>query len=55
MQIYQDIKDQGLLDNGLIHNPADIVLYTENFGADRMSDLLTNVIRRGLQRCRLAT
>ena len=50
MRIYQDIKEQGLLDNGLIHNPADIVLYTENFGADRMSDLLTNVIRRGLHR-----
>lgn len=50
MRIYQDIMNQKLLDVGIIHDPADIVLYTDNFGADRMSDLITNVIRRGLYR-----
>lgn len=48
MRIYQGIMDQGLLENGIIQAPADITLYTENFGADRMSDLITNIIRRVL-------
>lgn len=50
MGIYQDIMDQRLLDDGLIKAPADIVIIVENFGFDRMSDLVTNIIKPALYR-----
>lgn len=50
MSIYQSIMDQRLLDNGMIKKPADIAVVVENFGYDRMSDLITNIIKPALYR-----
>lgn len=50
MAVYADIINQRLLESNMIRTAADIAVVTDNFGFDRLSDLITNVIRRPLQR-----
>lgn len=47
-KIFKTISEKNLLSDGLIQNPMDVCLFIENFAEDRMSDLLTNVLRKKL-------
>lgn len=48
LNIFRQLIDQNCFCDGLILQPTDISLWTPNFGPDRMSDLLTNIIRHDL-------
>ncbi|MEN6510012.1 MAG: hypothetical protein ABFD63_14735 [Smithella sp.] len=41
-------KVSKLIRDGLIQNPMDLCLFVENFAEDRMSDLVTNILRKNL-------
>lgn len=45
---FKKVSDTHLLEDGLVQNPMDLCLFTENFAEDRMSDLITNVLRMQL-------
>lgn len=44
-EIFRNIERDGLLDEGLITSHMDLPIFVENFAEDRMSDLITNIIR----------
>lgn len=46
--IIKDMIRLGLFDYHLVKSPSDLHLLTPNFGPDRLSDLVTNVIRASL-------
>ena len=46
--IFRSIADQQLAEKDIIKKPADVAIFVRNFAEDRMSDLITNVIRRQL-------
>jgi hypothetical protein len=45
---FKKISRSHFLEDGLIQDPMDICLFVENFAEDRMSDLITNIIRKKL-------
>lgn len=46
--IFKDILNRNLLNNNLIKKPMDLCVFVHNFAEDRMSDLITNILRRKL-------
>lgn len=48
LDIFKQISNKKFLTNGLIQNPKDLCLFVENFAEDRMSDLVTNILRKQL-------
>lgn len=47
-EVFDEIERKLLIQNELIKNPMDIFLFVKNFGEDRLSDLLTNIIKKHL-------
>jgi hypothetical protein len=47
-KIFKDISEENLIVDRLIENPMDVCLFAGNFAEDRMSDLITNVLRKKL-------
>lgn len=47
-EIFEQVIDKKLLNSGIIAQETDICLFVKNFNQDRMSDLITNIIRREL-------
>lgn len=48
--VFQGMIKQGLFETGAILHPCDILVLAPNFDKDRMSDLLTNILREQLQK-----
>lgn len=46
--IFKRVSRNNLIEDGLVQNPMDLCLFMENFAEDRMSDLLTNILRKKL-------
>lgn len=46
--IFRSISVQQLAEKAIIKKPAELAIFVRNFAEDRMSDLVTNVIRRQL-------
>ena len=46
--IFKRVTRDNLIGDGLVKNPMDLCLFIENFAEDRMSDLITNVLRKNL-------
>lgn len=47
-KVFKEISKKRLIKDGIIKNPMDLCLFIENFAEDRMSDLLTNILRKNL-------
>lgn len=47
-KIFRSVAEDTLVEDGLVKNPAELCIFVDNFAEDRMSDLITNVIRRQL-------
>lgn len=47
-EVFDNILKTDMIDNGLIKNLEDVYVFVENFGEDRLSDLVTNLIRKHL-------
>lgn len=43
--IFRTVAEQCLIENGLVEKPSDLCIFVHNFAEDRMSDLITNIIR----------
>lgn len=43
--VFSDLINRGLFERNVIHHPCDIYVFAPNFDKDRMSDLLTNILR----------
>ncbi|MDQ0176006.1 hypothetical protein [Bacillus chungangensis] len=48
IEIFNHITDQGLLRDDLINDYSDLTIYVKDFAEDRMSDLVTNLLREKL-------
>ncbi|WP_312335789.1 hypothetical protein [Anaerospora hongkongensis] len=46
--IFKRVAKDNLIGDGLIQNPMDLCLFIQNFAEDRMSDLVTNALRKNL-------
>lgn len=46
--VFSGLVEQGLFERGIIQKPGDIYILAPNFSEDRMSDLLTNILRNQL-------
>lgn len=46
--IFKQVWNRNLISQGLVQKPNDLCLFIENFAEDRMSDLITNILRRKL-------
>lgn len=46
--IFKSVADQCLIEKGLIELPSELCVFVNDFAEDRMSDLVTNIIRRQL-------
>lgn len=46
--IFKQISWENFFSQGLIENYKDVCLFVENFAEDRMSDLITNILRKEL-------
>jgi len=49
-EIFKQIIDRDLLNAGIVTQESDICVFVKNFNQDRMSDLITNIIRRELSK-----
>jgi len=47
-KVFKEISKKRLIQDGFIKNQMDLCLFIENFAEDRMSDLLTNILRKNL-------
>jgi hypothetical protein len=47
-KIFKSVSDQCFIEKGMIKNPPELCLFVKNFAEDRMSDLITNIIRKQL-------
>ncbi|MDR3585664.1 MAG: hypothetical protein P4L59_10105 [Desulfosporosinus sp.] len=47
-RIFRSIADQCLIEKGIVEKPSELCVFVSNFAEDRMSDLVTNIIRRQL-------
>lgn len=45
IRIFRNIRDEGLFREGIVTRPRDMNLFVRDFNLDRMSDLLTNLLR----------
>lgn len=50
LTVFTGMINQGIFDNKVVENPCDIYVLAPNFDKDRMSDLLTNILREPLER-----
>lgn len=48
VEIFEQIVSEGLLQDGLILSHRDLTVFVKDFAEDRMSDLITNLIRQQL-------
>ncbi|KOO43757.1 hypothetical protein [Priestia koreensis] len=48
IEIFDQVKEQKLIEDGLINNYEDFTIFVEDFAEDRMSDLVTNLLRQQL-------
>jgi len=46
--IFRSVADKCLIEKGIIEKPSELCVFVDNFAEDRMSDLVTNIIRRQL-------
>lgn len=46
--IFKTINTRNLLNDELIKNPMDLCVFVHDFGKDKMSDLVTNILRKQL-------
>lgn len=44
-RIFKTISVQCLIEKGIVKNPSELCIFVSNFAEDRMSDLITNIIR----------
>ena len=44
-RVFQTISNQCLVEKGIIKTPSELCVFVSNFAEDRMSDLITNIIR----------
>ncbi|MDM5339695.1 hypothetical protein QUF84_21070 [Fictibacillus enclensis] len=47
-KIFDSVSEKRLIEDGLIEAPMDYCVFVEDFAEDRMSDLVTNLIRKQL-------
>lgn len=47
-EIFKEISKKNLIADGIVQTPMDLCVFVENFAEDRMSDLITNVLRKKL-------
>ncbi|MED1054720.1 hypothetical protein P4T74_31245 [Bacillus mycoides] len=47
-EVFDYIVNHHMIENGLIQRVEDLHVFIENFGPDRLSDLVTNIIRKHL-------
>ena len=47
-RILKTISDECLIEKGIVKNPSELCVFVNNFAEDRMSDLITNIIRKQL-------
>ena len=43
--IFRTVAEQCLIEKGLVEKPSELCVFVNNFAEDRMSDLITNIIR----------
>lgn len=48
IKIYESIKSSKAIESGLIQDIEDNVLFVDNFGKDKLSDMTTNIITKSL-------
>ncbi|GIN89130.1 hypothetical protein J22TS1_01810 [Siminovitchia terrae] len=48
IEVFRHVIDQGLLQDDLISNYSDLTIFVKDFAEDRMSDLVTNLLREKL-------
>ncbi|MBW6411326.1 hypothetical protein [Clostridium weizhouense] len=46
--IFKEVSNKNLIKDGIIANPMDLCVFVDNFAEDRLSDLLTNILRKKL-------
>lgn len=46
--IFRRVADQCLIEKGIVEKPSELCVFVNNFAEDRMSDLVTNIIRAQL-------
>ncbi|MEN6462677.1 MAG: hypothetical protein ABFC94_15075 [Syntrophomonas sp.] len=44
-RIFKSVAAQCLIEKGIVEKPAELCIFVSNFAEDRMSDLVTNIIR----------
>ena len=47
-KIYESLLESRAIQTGLIHEIEDNILFVDNFGKDKLSDMTTNIIRKHL-------
>ncbi|OEH54085.1 hypothetical protein AQ616_09975 [Oceanobacillus sp. E9] len=47
-ELFDDIRENNMIENGLIQRLEDVHVFVDGFGQDRLSDLVTNIIRKHL-------
>lgn len=47
-KIFKSISEKCLIEKGMIQNAPELCLFVKNFAEDRMSDLITNILRKQL-------
>ncbi len=44
-KIFRSVADKCLIEKGIVQKPSELCIFVNNFAEDRMSDLVTNIIR----------
>lgn len=47
-KIFRSVMDKCLIEKGIVEKPSELCIFVHNFAEDRMSDLVTNIIREQL-------
>lgn len=48
INVFEDISNRNLFDHGMIEHSMDLCVFVRDFAEDRMSDLVTNILRKKL-------